>query len=59
MNMAEQSKTEETATFCPTKAGNGYKVVVNGVWYYASKQQVLDLVEGRQKACTFHTIKDE
>ena len=36
-----------------------YKVVVNGVWFYASKQQVMDLVSGKQKACTFHTIKDE
>lgn len=50
---------EETATMCPTKAGNGFKVVVNGVWFYASRKQVLDMVRRRQKACTFHTIVDD
>lgn len=59
LNMEEQNDNKDTATMCPTKAGNGYKVVVNGVWFYASKQQVMDLVSGKQKACTFHTIKDE
>ena len=50
---------KETATLCPTKRGNGFKVVVDGIWYYASKAQVLQVVEGIQSACTFHTIKDE
>jgi len=57
--MAEENQSAETATMCATKAGNGYKVVVNGVWFYASKRQVLEMIDGRQKACTFHTIKDE
>lgn len=57
--MADQQTIEETATLLPTKAGNGFKVAVNGVWYYTSRQQVLDMVDGKQKACTFHTIKDE
>jgi hypothetical protein len=57
--MTEELNNSETATMCPTKAGNGFKVVVNGVWFYASKRQVLELVHGRQKACTFHTIKDD
>ena len=57
--MADENRSEETATFCPTKAGNGYEVVVKNVWYYASKQQLLDLVHGKQKAVTFHTITDD
>ena len=57
--MAEENENGETATMCPTKAGNGYKVVVNGVWYYASKAQVLEMVNGQSRACAFHTIKDE
>jgi len=57
--MTNESKNEETATLCRTKAGNGYKVVVNGVWYYASKRQVMELINGQQRACTFHTISDE
>ena len=54
--MADEFDKAQTATLCATKAGNGYKVVVNGVWFYASKRQVMELVNGRQKACTFRTI---
>ncbi len=50
---------EETATMCRTKAGNGFKVVVNGVWFYAAKQHVLDMIHGAQRACTFRTIPDK
>ncbi len=57
--MADETRNEETATLCPTKAGNGYKVVVDGKWFYTSKRQVLDLVSNKAKACTFHTINDE
>jgi hypothetical protein len=55
----QNNNIDETATMCATKAGNGFKVVVNGVWFYASKRQVLEMIEGRVRACTFHTIKDE
>ncbi len=55
----EEFDKTHTATFCATKAGNGYKVVVNGVWFYASKRQLMELVSGRQKACTFRTIGDD
>jgi hypothetical protein len=57
--MADEMNNKDTATLCPTKAGHGFKVVVDGTWFYASKVQVLDLINGKQKACTFHTIKDE
>jgi hypothetical protein len=59
LNMAEENQSDEIATMCATKAGNGFKVVVNGVWYYASKKNVLDLTQGRIKSCVFSTIKDE
>ena len=49
----------ETATLVPTKAGRGFKVVHDGVWFYTSKAALLDMVQGKAKACTFHTIKDE
>jgi hypothetical protein len=58
-NMAEENQGDEIATMCATKAGNGFKVVVNGVWYYASKKHVLDLTHGHIKSCVFSTIKDE
>ena len=56
--MEEQKKVVETATLCPTKAGRGFKVVVDGKWFYTSKQDVLDMVNGEAKACTFSTIID-
>jgi hypothetical protein len=44
---------------CPTKAGNGCKVVVDGTWFYTSKASLIDMVNGKAKACTFSTIKDD
>jgi hypothetical protein len=58
-NQEKLGDNEQTATLCPTKAGNGFKVVVNGVWFYASKEQVLNLINGKNKAATFHTIEDD
>jgi len=57
--MTEQSSNSEVATLCPTKVGTGYMVVVNGAWFYAAEWQVLDLIQGNQKACMFHKIRDE
>ncbi len=31
--MADEFDKARTATLCATKAGNVYKVVVNGVWW--------------------------
>ena len=42
-----------------TKKGNGYKIVVEEVWYYAPKEEVSRLVSNDVKACTFRTIEDE
>lgn len=39
-----------------TKAGNGLKVVHNGIWYYASRVKVLDVVNGRTDRCLFVTM---
>jgi len=59
LSMADEMNNKDTATLCPTKAGNGYKVVVDGVWFYTSKASLIDVVNGKAKACTFSTIKDE
>jgi hypothetical protein len=55
----EFQNNKDTATLVPTKAGRGYKVVVDGVWFYTSKSSLLEMVEGKTRACTFSTIKDE
>ena len=57
--MADEMNNKDTATLCPTKAGNGFKVVVDGTWFYTSKSSLLDMVNGKNRACTFSTIKDE
>ena len=57
--MADEYNNKDTATLVPTKAGRGYKVVVAGVWFYTSKTSLLDMVNGKAKACTFSTIKDD
>jgi len=33
--------------------------VVAEVWFYTSKASLLDMVNGKAKACTFSTIKDD
>lgn len=55
----EYNNDGDRVTLCATKAGNGYKVVHNGIWFYASKRQLMELIAGKQRACTFTTIKDE
>jgi len=57
--MENEMNNKDTATLCPTKAGNGYKVVVDGVWFYTSKASLRDMVNGKSRACTFSTIKDD
>ena len=57
--MTDEMNNKDTATLCPTKAGRGFKVVVDGVWFYTSKASLLDVVNGKAKACTFSTIKDD
>ena len=47
----------ETVVLCPTKAGNGFKIVVNGVWYYAAKRNVWSVLRKGQ-SCVFRTIDD-
>ena len=51
----EQNNNEETVVLCPTKAGNGFKIVVNGIWYYAAKRNVWAVLRKGQ-SCVFRTI---
>ncbi len=44
------------ATLCPTKKGNGYKIVVCGEWLYASKQSVEKVVKSGA-SCKFQKMK--
>ena len=44
-------------TLCPTKAGKGFKVVHNNVWYYTSIGELMKVVT-RKQACVFRTIDE-
>ena len=48
----------EAVTLCETKAGKGFKIVVNGKWLYVAKRKLFDLIDGRSKACTFTSMPD-
>ena len=45
-------------TFCPTKQGRGFKLVVDGVWYYMSIKELTKVLSGSAHACTFRTIDE-
>lgn len=45
------------ALLVPTKNGRGFKVVVNGEWFYTSTQELLNTVSGKAKACNFRDLK--
>lgn len=45
-------------TMCPTKAGNGYKVVVDGEWFYTSKQEIQKMLRGEASAAKFRSIDE-
>ena len=47
------------ATLCKTKAGKGYKLVIDGVWMYTSKEQFDKFMDGEYKSCQFAEIKEE
>lgn len=44
--------------FLPTKAGNGFKAVHNGEWFYTSTKEVAKVIAGEAKAATLRTMND-
>lgn len=47
------------ATFCPTKAGNGFKIIVDDEWLYTSKKFLKKVINGKAKSCQFRSIQEE
>ena len=45
-------------TFCKTKAGNGFKIIVNDKWLYASKEKLLAVIDGDDTSCQFSEMQD-
>ena len=49
--------TEENAVLLmKTKAGNGLKLRVDGVWLFTSIKNVEELLSGSRKGCSFEPI---
>jgi len=46
-------------TFCATKAGKGFKIVVDGVWLYTSKHELYRVLQNKALACQFREIDKE
>jgi len=47
------------ATFCPTKAGNGFKIIVDNEWFYTSKYELFRVLNRKAAACKFRKIEKE
>jgi len=46
-----------TVTFCKTKAGNGFKIAIDDNWLYASKENLLKVLDDEAKSCQFREIE--
>ena len=46
-------------TFCKTKAGKGFKVVVDGKWLYVSMNELFKVIQDKSVACVFREIHDD
>ncbi len=46
------------ATFIETRKGDGFKIVVNGTWFYTSKKELFKAINTK-KGCKFRTIDDD
>lgn len=42
---------------CKTRAGNGLKVVIDGVWYYTSNAEMTAMLNGERSACDFRSAE--
>ena len=51
--------TQEKGTLCKTKAGKGFKFVVDGKWFYTSAKELYMLLSNKAKACQFRTIEEK
>ena len=46
-------------TACPTRAGKGFKLVVNDTWFYTSIRELSKMLAGNATACRFRQIKGD
>ena len=49
---------ETEITFCKTKAGKGFKIVVDGQWFYTSLFELYKVLQDKAQACRFRSIEN-
>ena len=59
VSFLELKKMSEPITFCRTKAGKGFKIVVDGEWFYTSLHELYKVLQDKTNACQFRTIEAE
>ena len=59
MKKLNQEVKQMNVTFCKTKAGKGFKIVVNDKWLYVSERNLLEVLDDEARSCQFQTIEDE
>jgi len=47
-----------TAALCKTKAGKGFKIVVDGKWLYTSIDELTKMLGDKTNACHFREIAE-
>ena len=50
---------ESELTFCKTRAGKGFKIVVDGQWFYTSLGELYKVITGKTQACRFRSIEKQ
>ena len=58
MESKQKEKKNVGVKLMPTKAGKGYKLVVGEKWFYTSKPELAEMLEGESNACDFRTIEE-
>jgi formylmethanofuran dehydrogenase subunit E len=46
------------ALMMQTKNGKGYKIVVNGNWFYTSTKEMADFANNKSKAVNFRSVQE-
>jgi len=51
-----EAESQVQAVFCKTKAGKGFKIVINGKWFYTSKAELFNVLNNKTTGCRFRSI---
>jgi len=55
---AVENDVETQPVFCKTKAGRGFKIVIDGKWFYTSKAELFNVLTNKTTGCRFRSISE-